>query len=404
MNFIKQLPIFLILLLLHFVPLSALESGPELLASSAILYDYTTGRVLFEKEADAVIAPASMTKLVTLYLAWQSLEEGRVSRDDLVEITSEGSSFSRPSGSSLMLLEEGQHVTFLDIMKGLAISSGNDAAYALAHYLSGSEAIFVSQMNDLVSSMGLNEMYFEDPDGWSSHNRITAREYALFSADYIRSFPYALQEIHSQEYFVYPKEENLPADNARIVTARRKKNTNILLGKVPGVDGLKTGYIDESGFNFTATAKRGASRYIAVILGIKDIPYFEGITIRAKEAEELLEYGFRNFKTIFPVIPSVDPLSVWEGQENFLEVQLDAVPQFTLSLDEMDSFTSIMEMPDDVTAPIAEGDAVGRLIYKIDGKEVGVFNFRAIQSIEKANIFKTLWHKIKKQYIHFTAP
>ena len=396
-NIRKKISVVSLVLILC-LPVWALEKEPDLQAASAILYDYTTGRVLFEKNADLVLAPASMTKLVTLYLGWQSIEEGRAFRDELVEITEEGSSFSRPPGSSLMLLEEGQNVTFLEILKGLAISSGNDAAYALAHRLSGSEEEFVREMNKLVQSMGYTHMFFEDPDGWSSENRVTAREYAQFSADYIRTFPDALEEIHKQQYFVYPKEENLPLSGARIITARTKKNTNILLGVIHGVDGLKTGYIDESGFNFTATAKRKNSRYIAVIMGIKNIPYFEGISLRAEEAAELLEYGFRNFKTIYPDIPSIDDIKVWEGQNDIIPVELTGIPEFTLSLEEIGSIQTIVNVPEELTAPLEKGEVIGSVIYKSLGIELESFPIIVSQSIEKANIFKVFRHKIVKQY------
>ena len=393
-----------LLLIIITSQLWSLDKGPELLASSAILYDYTTGRVLYEKDADLPIPPASMTKLITLYLGWKNLEDGRVSRDQLIEISSEGSSFTRPIGSSLMLLEEGQNVTFLDIMKGLAISSGNDAAYAIANLLSDSTENFIKEMNGLVADLGYKSMYFEDPDGWSANNIVTAREYAQFSADYIRSFPYALEEIHSQEYFTYPKEQNLPLSGARIITARKKKNTNILLGKVPGVDGLKTGYIDESGFNFTATAKRKDSRFIAVILGIKDVSYFDGIELRAKEAAELLEYGFSNYRTIYPVIPQFNDIKLWEGVEDVLEIQLEDKPVFTLSDDEMTSFSSTIQIPDELDAPIIAGDHIGSVVYKTDRGELQSFPVTAVKTVEKANIFKVLWHKIVKKYRNITHP
>jgi len=405
MTVIKKIIPALLLTIFVSSQIGALERAPELIAASAILYDYTTGRVLFEKEPDLVFPPASMTKLITLYLGWQNLEEGRFSRDELVEITSEGSTFSRPSGSSLMLLEEGQKVTYLEILKGLAISSGNDAAYALAHQISGSAQFFVDEMNELVQSLGYEHMYFEDPDGWSENNRVTAREYARFSADYIEAFPYALEEIHSQKYFEYPKYENLPEAGGRILTPRKKRNTNLLLGRVPGVDGLKTGYIDESGFNFTATAKRSNSRFIAVLMGIKDFSsYMEGIEIRAGETADLLEFGFRNYKTIYPSVPEFEELTIWEGAEDLLHVHLEGEPVFTLSVDEMTTFTSVLSLPDEVNAPILKGEIIGSLLYRTGEGDLQSFSVIASDSVEKANIFKVFWHKIVKQYNRLTTP
>lgn len=404
MNINKLTSLIILFLTMCLLQMGALEKAPDLIASSAILYDYSTGRILYEKEADLPIPPASLTKLVTLYLGWEYLKEGRFSPEDLVEITEAGSSFSRPSGSSLMLLEEGQTVTYLEILKGLAISSGNDAAYALAYFTKGSDRQFVGEMNRLVQTLGYETMHFVDPDGWSAENIITAREYASFAARYIRDFPDALKDVHSQEYFVYPKEMNLPFEGARILTPRKKKNTNILLGKVDGVDGLKTGYIDESGFNFTATAQRDKSRFIAVVLGIKDVPYFEGIELRAWEAENLLEYGFRNFKTVYPSIPDFTEITLWEGKKDSLAVELDGTPFFTLSIDEMPTFSSKLTLPEEMTAPIEKGDQIGFIEYRTDSHELAVYSVVAKESVERANIFKVLMHKVKRLFSKLSNP
>lgn len=385
------------------LPVRSLERGPDLVAESAILYDFATGRILFEKNADLVIPPASMTKLVSLYLGWQYLEKVG-SRDEPVEITATGSSFSRPVGSSLMLLEEGQNVTFLEIMKGLAVSSGNDAAYALAEHISGTPESFVDSMNDLVRSLGYRTMFFEDPDGWSAENRVTAREYASFSRDYILTFPYALEEVHSNEYFSYPEPENLPAAGARITTARQKKNTNILLGEVEGVDGLKTGYIDESGFNFTATARRGITRYIAVVMGIKNVGYFEGIELRAREAADLLEYGFRNYKTIDPEAPDFNPVKLWEGKNDEVAVEMTGDPLFTLSVDEMTGFYREIDLPGELTAPLEIGETVGSVSYRTVDGLIESFPIVVAEQVEKGNIFKVLWHRTLKLYRNITNP
>lgn len=380
------------LLFFHVLPFYALEAPPELHARSAVLYDFATGRILYGKEPDMAIPPASMTKLVTLYLGWQYLEEGG-SPDEKVEITPVGSAFSRPEGSSLMLLEEGQNVTFMEIMKGLAVASGNDAAYALAEHISGNPGIFVGKMNNLMSSLGYTRMHFVDPDGWSAGNSVTAGEYASFAADYIRRFPRSLEMIHSLRTFTYPEPENMTGGMARISTPRIKENTNILLGKVEGVDGLKTGYIDESGFNFTATAKRGITRFIAVIMGIVDVPYLEGIQLRADEADALLEYGFRNYKTIEPELPVFDAVKLWEGREDSVEVEAVGEPVFTLSADDMPRFSREINLPEELTAPLVAGQQVGSVVYKTGGETLGEFPVVVSDGAERGNIFKVLWHR-----------
>lgn len=402
MNIRKSISLISLYILI-LLPLQAIDPAPELIAESAVLYDFATGRVLFNKNGNLSIPPASMTKLVTLYLGWQYLEKGGEPGEP-VEINSVGSSFSRPVGSSLMLLEEGQNVTFLEIMKGLAISSGNDAAYALAEHISGTPELFVQQMNDLVQSLGYKTMHFVDPDGWSAENRVTALEYASFAADYIRTFPEALKLVHSLRSFTYPQKENLPPDGGRILTPRVKKNTNILLGKVEGVDGLKTGYIDESGFNFTATAKRGMSRFIAVIMGIKNVGYFDGITLRADEAAELLEYGFKNYKTIDPEVPIFEPLPLWEGKSDEVAIRMEGDPLFTLSVDEMTDFSREIDVPGDLTAPLKEGEPIGSVIYKSGERNLGSFPVVVAQNVEKGNFFKVLWHRTLKLYRKITSP
>ncbi|MBB6481471.1 D-alanyl-D-alanine carboxypeptidase family protein [Spirochaeta isovalerica] len=402
MNMYRKILIFP-LFILFLLPLRALETVPELVAESAVLYDFATGRVLFEKNGEISIPPASMTKLVTLYLGWQYLENGG-SPDEPVEITATGSSFSRPVGSSLMLLEEGQKVSFLEVMTGLAVASGNDAAYALAEHISGSPEAFVDQMNSLVESLGYKTMHFVDPDGWSAENRVTALEYAEFSSDYIRAFPSALQTVHSLRTLVYPKAENLPETGGRIITPREKNNTNILLDRVEGVDGLKTGYIDESGFNFTATAKRGITRFIAVVMGIRNVPYFDGIEIRADEAEALLEYGFRNFKTIDPETPLLEPVFLWEGKSDEVPLILEGDPLFTLSVDEMTSFSREIDVPAELTAPVRAGDIVGKVRYRTGDRVLAEFPVLAQIDVEKANIFKVLWHRTLKLYRRITNP
>jgi len=344
-----------------------------------------------------------MTKLVTLYLGWQYIEDGGTI-DEPVEITATGSFASRPAGSSLMLLEEGQNVSFLEVMTGLAVSSGNDAAYALAEHISGTPELFVDEMNNLVNSLGYKTMSFVDPDGWSEENQVTALEYAAFSSDYIRTFPEALELVHTVENFVYPKAENLPQSGARIITPRVKNNTNILLGQVEGVDGLKTGYIDESGFNFTATARRGISRYIAVIMGIKDVSYSQGIKLRAQEAADLLEYGFRNYKTIDPQVPMLEPVFLWEGKADEVAVLMEGDPLFTLSIDEMTGFIREIDVPSELTAPLAAGDVVGEVRYRTGEKVLASFPVVVEEAVKKANIFKVLWHKTLKLYRRITNP
>ncbi|MDC7240632.1 MAG: serine hydrolase, partial [Spirochaetales bacterium] len=217
-----------ILLAVIWSGLSAQEA-PSFTAEAALLMDFDTGRVLFEKNGDRRIPPASMTKVMTLFLCYDALAEGELSRDRMITIDEAGSSFSRPPRSSIMGLEEGQVVSVLDIMKGLAVSSGNDAAYAIADLLGGEDA-FVDKMNAKADSLGLTVTRFVDPDGWSRYNMVTPEEFAKLARAYITTYPEALDELHSVPFMVYPLPENMPEGiDFRNQVPRKKENTNWLL-------------------------------------------------------------------------------------------------------------------------------------------------------------------------------
>ena len=165
------------------------QTVPTLNARSAILMDSLTGTVLFEKDSNLSIPPASMTKLVSLYLVYKEIENGRVSRDEIIRIGREADFRSLPPRSSLMFLEEGQEVSMLDLMLGLAVPSGNDAAIAIAIRIAGSVEQFVEMMNREVLGMGLESVHFEDASGLSGKNIVSAEEFAQFCSIYINSFP-----------------------------------------------------------------------------------------------------------------------------------------------------------------------------------------------------------------------
>ena len=197
-----------ILLLLFIIPAGIFvfpaSDPPELRCQAAILYDLETGQVLYEKNADAVIPPASLTKLMSLHLAYEAVAAGRLAKDQLIPIGSESSFKASPPHSSLMFLERGQRVTLLELMKGLALSSGNDAGVALARAVADSMAAFVDMMNSESLRLGLEKTRFVDSSGYSAKNRTTPREFAAFCRFYIERHPEALEELHSLDEFTFP--------------------------------------------------------------------------------------------------------------------------------------------------------------------------------------------------------
>ena len=372
------------------------QEAPSFTAEAAVLMDYETGRILFDKNSDRRIPPASMTKVMTLLLCYDALASGELSRDQMITIDEAGSSFSRPPFSSLMLLEEGQVVSVLDLMKGLAVSSGNDAAYALAELIGPGETAFVEKMNAKAEELGLKVTRFVDPDGWSRYNMVTPEEFAELARYYIATYPEALAELHSVPFMVYPLPENMPEGREfKIQVPRKKENTNLLLKwGVDGVDGLKTGYIDQSGFNFTGTALREDSRLIAVIMGVHTDTYYQGLQTRAKETENLLEYGFENYRRIEMPRSDIEEQRVWFSSEKFASPEEAELPSVLLKDDEIDSVRIEITLEDDIIAPLKAGAVIGRAEYYLDD-----FHLAGTEIVLPEGLDKGPWYRRFQDWI-----
>ena len=227
------------------------------------------GRVLFEQNADYLIAPASLTKILTLYLVFEAIKQGRVSLSDKVVVSRRAAS----TGGSRMGLKAGARVPLEEIIKGMAVVSGNDACVAAAEHISGSVERFVGKMNAKARELGMTRSRFMTPNGLPAVGQVTtARDIARLSIAYIHRFPESLA-IHSMQSYAYGRHSH--------------HNANRLLGKCPGVDGLKTGFVCASGYNISATARRRSTRILAVVMGAHN-PW-----VRCSEAERLIEVGFR---------------------------------------------------------------------------------------------------------------
>lgn len=382
-------------LLIGLVPAPALAAPPtlQLDAKSAILIDFATGQVLFEQNADASIAPASLTKLMTLHLAYKKIAAGEMKKEDLVQIRREAWAATMP-GSSVMFLEPGQIVTVGEIMKGIAIPSGNDASVAIAQHIAGSVNAFVEMMNKEAQEMGFTTLHFADPAGLSPENKVTAREFAAFARRYVEMHPEALSELHSVEEFTYPLPQNLPPDKQDTPSVTQY-NRNTLLGEVEGVDGLKTGFIDESGYNICLTAKRGDMRLVGVILGVPGATEAEGSARRAQAGTDMLQWGFQNFVTIKPELPAISTVRVWKGAANQVALEPERPVQLTVARGAENSLTSTVHQETSVMAPVTKGQKLGELIFAADGKEVAKFELRAAADVKQGGFFKRLWDTIR---------
>jgi len=237
---------------------------------ASLLMDMKSGRVLYAQDADTPIPPASLTKVLTLYLLNEYIQEGKLKADETIPVTPEASH----QGGSTMRLRTGEQVPLEELIKGIAIASANDGCMAVAQYLGkGDPAPFIAAMNAKAKELGMTNSLFINPNGLPAEGQVTtARDMALLAKQYLERFPETLS-IHSTTEFTH---------NNRV-----RHNSNSLLGKVEGVDGLKTGFVCASGFNIVVTAKRNGTRLVAVVLGAKNR------RVREREATRLVEEGFR---------------------------------------------------------------------------------------------------------------
>jgi D-alanyl-D-alanine carboxypeptidase (penicillin-binding protein 5/6) len=276
---------------------------------------------------------------------------------------------------------------------GLAVPSGNDAAVAAALLFYPSVEDFTREMNREARQMGLSKTRFTEPSGISEYNFTTAREFALFCREYLRLHPEALEELHSVREFAYPKAVNVGEAFRDRPNTIVQRNHNALLGRIEGVDGLKTGYIDEAGYNIALTAERGESRFIVVILGAP--AEYGGDRIRNADGENLLAWVFAHYKTLRPPAPELPLVRVWKGKENFLEALPTEALECTALIDQGEELRWETELRQPVVAPVAAGDSLGQLVLYDRSGELRRIPLVAASDLEPGGFFKRLLDAIR---------
>lgn len=332
----------------------------DLFAPIYVVADARTGAVLAERASEQIIAPASLTKLMTLHLSLQDVESGNLSYYQTYPVPSEGSANSMRPGSSVLGLVEGDEVTLLTLQRAAAISSANDAAWSLAVVSAGNPTVFINRMNDETSAIGMSDTSYVDPDGWSALSVTSASDQIMLAAHYIRTHPDAVETLHALP--------EMPYMNADKLTYRpKKRNTNLLLGRVDGVDGLKTGTIPSAGFHFLATAERDNTRFLVLVMGIQAENYADGLNRRSKDAEALLVWAFANYYTWEPV--EIEEISVpvrhGERESAELTMSLSAAP-LTVRKDG-NPIIRVIDLPEKLTAPVPMGEELGSVRWFQDG-------------------------------------
>jgi len=333
-------------------------------AQSAVLMDGLTGQILYEQNPRLRISPASFVKVMTLYIVYDAIRLGKIKMDDIVTVSEKA---WRMQGSK-MFIKVGERVKVEDLMKGIAIASGNDACVALSEHVSSSEEVFVSKMNEKAKLLGLKDSQFKNSHGMPAEDQYTtAMDMAILSKRYMEDHPEALL-LHSTVEFEY--------------NGIRQGNRNTLLQKNIGVDGLKTGHVEESGYHLAATAKRDGQRMIAVIMGC------DRMRKRGPETQKLLEYGFKNFSTVEVVKKGAifGPVKVRRGKVNQVTLAAAEEGRVTVAKGKESLVSAVPQLPVFIAAPIQKDQVVAKILIQNEGKTVKEVNLLASSGVEKSLI------------------
>lgn len=352
----------------------AAEYHDQVNARSAILMEASSGKVLFEQNADEALPPASVTKIMTLLLVMEAIDGGKISMSDMVTVSEHAASM----GGSQVFLEVGEQMTVEEMIKCVVISSANDAAVALAEHIAGSEGSFVVMMNSRASELGMSNSSFENTNGLDdsvTSHLTSARDIAVMSRE-------LLKHERILEY------TSIWQDTIR-GGAFTLSNTNRLIRFYDGANGLKTGSTAKAGFCISATAKRNGMQLICVIMGASTRD------IRNAEAKKLLDYGFANYGVYNYGEEYYEDLYVSGGTgENISAASAD----FSCVLDKskIKSVEKQVEINDSLDAPITIGDEIGRVLFYLDGECIGSVPICSMNNIEKISLGKILWEILNK--------
>ena len=337
----------------------------ETTATHAILIDFDTGTVLLDKNADVKMPTSSMSKTVTLYLVFDALKKGQWKLTDELAVSEKAWKMQ----GSKMFVKVGSKVKVEDLIRGVIVDSGNDATIVLAEGLAGSEDDFVERMNALARQLGMNNSHFMNASGWPADGHYsTARDLALLAEHLIKDFP---------EYYHYFAEKEFTYNNIT------QPNRDLVLDKVPGADGLKTGHTDIAGYGLISSAVRNGRRLILVVNGLQSIEQ------REQEPARLLEWGFRNFenKKILSKDEEVDQAKVWLGQSDEVPLVADKDVTVVLPLAGESDMKMTVSYKGPVEAPIKKGTVIGKLHIVIPDQKPQDVDLVAGKDVEHEGIF-----------------
>lgn len=347
------------------LPWQARAAEMDVNAKSALLMDAATGTVLFEKNAHEALAPASVTKIMTMLLIMEAIDSGSIGYDDMVT----ASESAAAKGGSQVYLKAGEQMAVSEMLKSIAVSSANDCACAMAEHLSGSEGAFVDRMNERARELGMEDTHFVNCTGLddspeAAQHRTSAYDIALMSRELLTRHP------------DIKKYTTIWMDTIRN-GAFGLSNTNKLIRFYPGATGLKTGFTSGAGYCLSATAQREGMELIAVTMGC------ESAKIRNAACKQLLDYGFANFALVSPDLEDVPSVPVVLGKEKDVSLELSGARQLLIPKAKKAGITQSVSLEESVNAPVEKGAVLGTLTVKSGGETLLEIPLSAAKAVEK---------------------
>ncbi|PJD93896.1 MAG: serine-type D-Ala-D-Ala carboxypeptidase [Legionella sp.] len=352
---------------------------PTLNAKAYILIDVDSGKIIAEKNSELRLPPASLTKMMTLYVVSRALKADQIHLNDQVRVSQE----AWKTGGSRMFIKEGQEVSIEDLLKGVIVDSGNDACVALAEHVGSSESSFADLMNQQAKSLGMLNSNFTDSTGLpNAEHYTTAKDLAILGRSLIRDFP-NYYHWYKQKWFTY---NNI-----------RQPNRNRLLWRDNTVDGLKTGHTDEAGFCLVSSAKRGDMRLLAVVLNAPSD------SMRADDSQRLLNYGFRFFEThkLFQAGQKVSEAPVYKGTTTSIRLGVLEENYITVPGGQYQRLSIVTNVPKYLEAPIQKGQKIGELIIQFDGHTLETQPLYALDDAAKGGYYTCAKDAIKLLFNHW---
>lgn len=347
---------------------SIIPRPPQINATSYILMDAKTGEILVEENADIALPPASLTKIMTSYVAANELEAGNITMDDMVHVSVKAWQME----GSKMFIQEGTQVRLEDLLRGMIIQSGNDASVAIAEHIAGSEDAFADMMNQHAELLGMSNSYFLNASGLpDAQHTMSARDLAILSRAMIERFP-----LH---YAMYAEREFTYNDI-------RQPNRNSLLFRDRNVDGIKTGHTDEAGYCLVASAIRDDMRLITVVMGTNSTD------ARAIESQKLLTYGFRFYQTL-QLFENSEVLSterVWSGKANAVSIGIQDEVYVTIPNGQEENLETNLVIDETLRAPISAGQVMGNVTVTLGDQVFYDGPVVAMEAVERGSFIKRL--------------